>query len=119
MIVAGHALAQELDTPFHIHVSEGQYEVEMIQQRHGLTPIRWLDSLGVLDDRAILVHAVWATPEEITLMGQRQVHLAYNPASNMFLGDGITDIPAHACGGRAGRARQRRRVQQQPHQRLR
>src|SRR5262249_14933844 len=65
------------------------------------TPIRWLDSLGVLDDRAILVHAVWATPEEIALMGERRVHLAYNPASNMFLGDGITNIPAMvAAGGR-------------------
>ena len=99
MIVAGHALAQELDTPFHIHVSEGRYEVEMIQERYGLTPIRWLDSLGVLDDRAILVHAVWATPEEIALMGERRVHLAYNPASNMFLGDGITDIPAMLAAG--------------------
>jgi 5-methylthioadenosine/S-adenosylhomocysteine deaminase len=99
MIIAGHALAQELETPFHIHVSEGRYEVEMIQERYGLTPIRWLDSLGVLDDRAILVHCVWATPEEITLMGERQVHLAYNPASNMFLGDGITDISAMLAAG--------------------
>ena len=99
MIVAGHALAQELDTPFHIHVSEGRYEVEMIQERYGLTPIRWLDSLSVLDDRAVLVHAVWATPEEIELMGERGVHLAYNPASNMFLGDGITDIPAMLAAG--------------------
>lgn len=99
MIVAGHRLAVELDTPFHIHVSEGRYEVEMIQKAYGLTPIRWLDSLGVLDDRAILVHAVWATPEEIALMGERRVHLAYNPASNMFLGDGITDIPAMLAAG--------------------
>ncbi|HEX6778361.1 MAG TPA: amidohydrolase [Ktedonobacterales bacterium] len=99
MIVAGHALAKELDTPFHIHVSEGRYEVEMIQERYGLTPIRWLDSLSVLDDRAVLVHAVWATPEEIELMGERGVHLAYNPASNMFLGDGITDIPAMLAAG--------------------
>jgi 5-methylthioadenosine/S-adenosylhomocysteine deaminase len=99
MIVAGHQLAVELDTPFHIHVSEGRYEVEMIQNEYGLTPIRWLDSLGVLDDRAILVHAVWATPEEMALMGERRVHLAYNPASNMFLGDGITDIPAMLAAG--------------------
>lgn len=99
MIVAGHRLAVELDTPFHIHVSEGQYEVEMIQKEYGLTPIRWLDALGVLDDRAILVHAVWATPEEIALMGERRVHLAYNPASNMFLGDGITNIPAMVAAG--------------------
>lgn len=99
MIVAGHALAKELDTPFHIHVSEGRYEVEMIQERYGLTPIRWLDSLSVLDDRAVLVHAVWATPEEIELMGERGVHLAYNPASNMFLGDGITDISAMLAAG--------------------
>jgi 5-methylthioadenosine/S-adenosylhomocysteine deaminase len=99
MILAGHALAHELDTPFHIHVAEGRYEVEMIQGRHGLTPIAWLDALGVLDERAILVHCCWATPDEIALMGRRRASLAYNPASNMFLGDGITDIPAMLQAG--------------------
>lgn len=99
MILAGHELAQQLDSPFHIHVSEGRYEVEMIQQRHGHTPIAWLDSLGVLDERAILVHCCWATPEEIGLMGKRGASLAYNPASNMFLGDGVTNIPAMLRAG--------------------
>jgi 5-methylthioadenosine/S-adenosylhomocysteine deaminase len=99
MIQAGHALAHELDTPFHIHVAEGRYEVELISKHYGLTPIAWLDSLGALDERAILVHCCWATPPEIALMGRQGAALAYNPASNMFLGDGITDIPAMLAAG--------------------
>src|SRR6266702_40240 len=46
-IQAGAALAEELDTPFHIHVAEGRYEREMSIERHGMSPVRFLDSLGV------------------------------------------------------------------------
>ena len=63
MIRAGAALAEELDTPFHIHVAEGRYERELSIERHGLSPVKFLDSLGVLNERAILVHCVWVDPE--------------------------------------------------------
>jgi 5-methylthioadenosine/S-adenosylhomocysteine deaminase len=39
------------------------------------------------------VHCVWLDDEEIALMGGRGAALAYCPASNMFLGDGITRLP--------------------------
>ncbi|RMD92085.1 MAG: amidohydrolase, partial [Calditrichaeota bacterium] len=38
------------------------------------------------------VHCVWLEDAELDLMAERKVKLAYNPASNMFLGDGITKI---------------------------
>jgi 5-methylthioadenosine/S-adenosylhomocysteine deaminase len=93
MIRAGWEVAEAAGTVFHIHVAEGQYEVERTLREHGDTPIRYLDKLGVLGPRMIGVHCVWLDDDEIARMGARGAALAYCPSSNMFLGDGITRIP--------------------------
>lgn len=99
MIQAGSRLAEELDTRFHIHVAEGRYERDQIMQQYGLTPIRWLESLGVALDRATIIHGVWLSDDDIHLMGERDARLVYNPGSNMFLGDGVTRIPDMLASG--------------------
>jgi 5-methylthioadenosine/S-adenosylhomocysteine deaminase len=93
MIRAGWEVAEAEQTVFHIHVAEGRYEGERTLREHGATPIRYLDRLGVLGPRMIGVHCVWLDDEEIALMGARGAGLAYCPASNMFLGDGMTRLP--------------------------
>ncbi len=92
MIRAGDALAQELGTPFHIHVAEGRYERELSMERHGLSPVKFLDSLGVLNERAILVHCVWVDPEDLDLIAERGSKIVHNPGANSFLGDGIAPL---------------------------
>jgi 5-methylthioadenosine/S-adenosylhomocysteine deaminase len=92
MIRAGAELATRHQTKFHIHVAEGEYERQMTQERHGKTPIRLLDELGVLNDRMVGVHCVWLDDEEVRLMAERGAAVSYNPSSNMFLGDGVSKI---------------------------
>jgi 5-methylthioadenosine/S-adenosylhomocysteine deaminase len=92
MIRAGAELAEELGTRFHIHVAEGSYEREMIRERFGMTPMRWLESLGLAMERMTAVHCVWLEDDDIRLMGERDTRLVYCPASNMFLADGITRL---------------------------
>lgn len=99
MIRAGFEVAQSMDTPFHIHVAEGQYEGARTLEEHGATPIRYLDKLGVLGGRMIGVHCVWLDDDEVRLMGERGAGLAYCPSSNMILGDGITRITELRAAG--------------------
>jgi 5-methylthioadenosine/S-adenosylhomocysteine deaminase len=93
MIKAGYRLAQELDTPFHIHVAEEMFEVEETLEKYRLRPVHYLDHLGVVDDRMLAIHLVWLDDSEIKLLGDRRAALAYCPSSNMFLSDGVTRIP--------------------------
>ncbi|MCY0870286.1 MAG: amidohydrolase [Firmicutes bacterium] len=103
MIRAGHRLAAELGTPFHIHVAEEPFEVEGTLREHGLRPVHLLDHLGVLDESLIAIHLVWLEDSEIHLLGDRRAGLAYCPSSNMFLADGVTRIPdLLAAGVRVG-----------------
>lgn len=93
MIKAGHRLAQELGTPFHIHVAEEPFEVDETLNAYGLRPVHYLDSLGVVDESMIAIHLVWLDDWEVTLLGNKGAGLAYCPSSNMFLSDGVTRIP--------------------------
>lgn len=100
MIVAGYELAKELGTRFHIHVAEEPFEVEEVKKAHnGLTTIQYLNTLGVVDESMVMIHGVWLTKDEIALYGAKGGNLAYCPSSNMFLADGITDIPAMIQAG--------------------
>lgn len=100
MVQAGHDLARELGCRFHIHVAEEMFEVEQVKTEHaGLTPVEFLDKLGVVDDSMVIIHGVWLKPSEIDLLGERGCGLVYCPSSNMFLADGITDIPAMMKSG--------------------
>ena len=92
MIRAGAEVAEAAGVPFHIHVAEYRAEREAVEQRHGLTPVRYLDELGVLGPRLIGVHCVWLDAGEVQLMAERGAKVAYCPSSNMILGDGITKL---------------------------
>jgi 5-methylthioadenosine/S-adenosylhomocysteine deaminase len=94
MIQAGHRLAQELGTRFHIHVAEEHYQVEQCESEHGCRPVQYLHRLGVVDTSMVAVHLCWLSMDEIALLGAHHANLAYCPSSNMFLADGVTELPA-------------------------
>ena len=49
LIRDSHALARERGLELHIHVAQSVAEFHEMYRRHGMTPVQWLDSLGVLD----------------------------------------------------------------------
>ncbi|MDD3254102.1 MAG: amidohydrolase [Lachnospiraceae bacterium] len=93
MVQAGFQLAKQYGTGYHIHVAEELFEVNDVKQQFGCRPIELLDRIGVLDERMTAVHCVWLDEHEKELMSSRKASLAYCPSSNMFLADGVTDIP--------------------------
>ncbi|HTM20906.1 MAG TPA: amidohydrolase family protein [Kofleriaceae bacterium] len=92
MIVAGAGCARAAGSPWHIHLAEERYQVDDALARFGARPVHAVAALGVLDASMIAVHGCWFDDGERALLAERGAALAYNPASNMFLGDGITDV---------------------------
>ena len=73
----------------HIHLSESQGEMELIQKEHGTTPVQYAASLGVFDVPCIVAHAVYATDEDIRILAEKKVSVVLCPKSNMKLGNGF------------------------------
>ena len=84
---------------FQIHVAETRQERDQMMADHGLTPIGYLDRLGLLDDLTLLVHCVWVDRSDIELMANRRVRVSHNPDSNAKLAAGIAPVPQMVAAG--------------------
>jgi len=80
-----------------IHAAQSVVEFHEITRRHGLTPIGWLDSQGVLNDRAIIGHGIflddhpstpWHTKDDLRLLAETGTTVAHCPT--VFARRGIT-----------------------------
>jgi len=88
-----HRVSQEYGVVFHIHIAETQFEVETVKEKYGQTPVKHLDSLGVLDERTLAAHMVYPTDEEIKILADRGVKVAHCPESNLKLASGVAPVP--------------------------
>ena len=89
MIVWTNDLSARYDVPLHIHLCETRKEVEDCKAAHGgLTPVEYLDRLGVLSPRLLAAHTLWLTPHDIELLAQHGVHCIHNINSNTKLSSG-------------------------------
>lgn len=103
---------------FSIHTAESLQEVEFLQTGKGcfkdflvergvwdgsfkipgMGAVQYLDSLGVLDDKTLCVHAVHVEQAEIEVLVTRKAKVCFCPGSNRYIGVGkapVTEFLAH------------------------
>lgn len=81
--------AADNDLNLHIHLAETRKEVEDCKAAHGgLSPVEYLDRLGVLSPRLLAAHTLWLSPHDIELLASHGVHCIHNINSNTKLASG-------------------------------
>jgi 5-methylthioadenosine/S-adenosylhomocysteine deaminase len=85
-------LAEELDLPWTIHLAETQHEVDESIEKFGKRPLAYLNDLGCLAPRSVLVHCVYLDDEEIEVLAESGACVAHQPESNMKLASGTARI---------------------------
>ncbi len=93
LVMAGAELARELNTPWHMHLSEQPGDAEFALQKYGHRPLACLEHWGILDQNTCIVHGIWFDDEDLERMQQRRCRQVYNPLTNMALGDGMARLP--------------------------
>lgn len=88
LIQAAHAEAKQRGLKMQIHAAQSVVEFHEITRRHGLTPIEWLHSLGVLDEHTIIGHGIflsdhpwvhWPQGDDLTLLADSGAAVAHCP----------------------------------------
>ena len=65
------AFVERYDTMIHMHVAQGDREINQMLTRHGKRSIQYLDEIGYLNNRLMAVHLTEATREETHLLARR------------------------------------------------
>ena len=78
------AFAEKNDTMIHMHVAQGDREINQMVLRHGKRTIQYLDEINYLDSRLMAVHMTEATREE--------AHILAKSSASMILCSGSIGI---------------------------
>lgn len=102
--------AREHGLKIHIHVSETEKEIrDCMAQHDGMSPVEYLDSLGILGPDVTAAHTLWLSENDIRILGERKVNCVHNVNSNLKLASGyrflyneLRDAGANICLGTDG-----------------
>ena len=83
------ALSQTTHTLIHTHISETKTENRKSFAEKGESPTKWLESLGVFSCPTLAAHCIYLSDEDIAVFRNHNVHVSYNPVSNLKLVSGI------------------------------
>jgi len=85
-------LAEKYKRVLHIHISETRQEVEDSKSRWGLSPVEYLESLGMLNSRLVAAHCVWVSSKDIKKLAASKSNVVHCPVSNMKLASGFSPV---------------------------
>ena len=91
-LIKAKELARKYNAIYQLHVAETKEEVDNSIKQHELSPVEYLESIGVLDEKTILVHCVWLSDNDISIIAKYDCKVVHCPLSNLKLGSGIAPV---------------------------
>lgn len=85
-------VAQEsaaLNLPVLMHVAEMTEEITSLRKDYNMTPVEYLDSVGLLNRRLIAAHCIFVNESDIALLKARDVGIAHNMVANIKSAKGV------------------------------
>lgn len=85
-------LAEKYQVPVSVHCSETRKEVEECRARTGMSPVAYMDSLGLFRYGGTLFHCVHMDETDFDILKKRGIYVVTNAASNLKLASGIAPV---------------------------
>ena len=78
--------------PFYTHISETNKEVEECYQKHGVSPVKYLDQNGMFAYGGGGYHCIHFNDEDIAIFKKHNLSVVSCPGSNQFLNSGVAPL---------------------------
>lgn len=92
-IIEASKLALEKGVPHLMHVAEMPYETEKYKTEYNMTPVEYLNSLGVINENFIGAHCIYVTENDLDIMEEKNMGINHNIGANSKGGKGVTPAP--------------------------
>ena len=83
------ALSRRHELPFNVHMLETKLQRVLGQRKYGRSLVRHVHEMGLLDERMMVIHAIWVDAQDIGLLADAGCTVAHNPVCNLRLGSGV------------------------------
>lgn len=92
-------LARQHDMGITMHLAEVKDDVLFLQEKYGLSPVSYVESVGLLGPKTVLADMVWLDQPDIDKLAATGTHVAHNPTSNSKHAMGICKVPQMLASG--------------------
>src|SRR6266568_6489596 len=82
-----------------MHLAEVEADKIYLNEKFGLSPVYYAESVGLLGPKTVLVHMVWLTQADIDKLAQTHTSVSHNPSSNSKLASGVCKVPQMLARG--------------------
>ncbi len=93
------ALAKKYHAPLLMHVSEMKKEWDDSEKANGMSPVQYLEKIGVLGPNLVAAHCIFVDEVDRKLLAERHVGCVHNPSSNMMIASGVSPVPEMRAEG--------------------
>lgn len=89
---SAYDLSKKYNVPLTMHVAEMDYEYDKYINEYKLTPVKYLDKLGILDENFIAAHTILVDDEDIHILKNKGVKVSHNIGANSKGAKGVAPI---------------------------
>jgi 5-methylthioadenosine/S-adenosylhomocysteine deaminase len=93
------ALGRKYHSPILIHVAEMKKESDDSQKQNGMSPVQYLDKIGVLGPDVVAAHCIFVDAADEKTLAEKQVGCVHNPSSNMMIASGVSPVAELRAAG--------------------
>ncbi len=81
--------SKQHDLAFNVHILETKLQRVLGAENLGKSLVQYVKDLGFLDERMLVIHAIWVDEHDIATLAEARCTIAHNPICNLKLGSGV------------------------------
>lgn len=85
-------ISKKYNVPLTTHLAEMDYELNEYKEKYNLTPVAYMDSLGILDSNFISAHTILVDNNDIEILKNKNVKVSHNIGANSKGAKGVSPI---------------------------
>lgn len=92
VLKAAYDIDSSYQVPFTLHTAEMDYEMKYFEQKYSMTPVEYLDHIGVLGEDTLAAHCIHMTKEDLDLFKRKGARVAHCIGSNTKAAKGVAPV---------------------------